>query len=75
MTAPSARKSASSEAAGILEFIEQDAEIWQEVERFAQLPDDAVSQSDIERLYAALTKAEAAWRRQRSLTRFNWTGS
>ena len=63
MTAP--RPSRASTDLGILEFIEQDAEAWREAERFAQLPEDAVSQKDLERLYAAFTKAEAAWRRQR----------
>ena len=63
MTTP--RRSRASTELGILEFIEQDAEAWREAERFADLPEDAVSQKDLERLYAAFTKAEAAWRMQR----------
>ena len=47
---------------GILEFIEQDAELWHEVERFAQLPDDDLRQEDVDRFYAAMRKADAAWR-------------
>ena len=75
MTAARTRTARSSQNApaasatrsrGILEFIEQDAETWQVVEWFAQLPDDEVGDADFERLHAALTKAETAWRRQRA---------
>ena len=64
MTAPRpSNASTECRRKNILEFIEQDAGIWREVERFAELSEaQQVTQADLERLHAVLTKAEVAWR-------------